>query len=374
MKFTCTRENISHVLDLVGALAGKHTNLPILMNVLFVANESGVEVLATNLEMAVRASLRAKVETPGSFTVPAKTLSDYVHLLSDEKVSISLAENELIVECGSASTKIKGVGPEEYPVIPGVEEEHAYVILAEDFRDALGKTAVAVAKNEIRPELSGVYFGFFTERYAGLLLAATDSYRLAEKKVAVAQGKDLMECIVPARTVYEMMRLISLARGGAEGETQVRVWASSNQLAVRFGGFEMTSRLVDGKYPDYAQIIPTAFKTTANFPTDVMVKNIKAASLFTMMGVNAVSFDVRAGDHTISVSSTSTQTGEHTSEIDSDIVGEENSILLNHRYVLDGLQHLGATTELQMNSADAPCLFRAKGTEDYVYIVMPIRQ
>ncbi len=374
MKFTCTKENLSYGLDLVSGVASKHVNLPILNNILISAEESGVQLITTNLELAVKASLRAKVESKGSFTVPAKTLTDFVHLLTDEQVEIEMQENEVKITCGSSSTKIKGAPADEYPVVPEIEEEHAYVVEAEKFKSSLGQVVIAAAKNEIRPELSGVYFGLFNERFKGLLLAATDSYRLAEKQVRVEQGTDEMQIIVPARSVYEMIRLITMAKAKSE-ESKVRLWMTDNQIALRFDDFEMTSRLVDGKYPDYSQIIPAEFKTKANFPVSVMTNKIKAASLFTTMGVNAVSFDLNVEQKNIGISSTSTQTGEHTSEIEAEVSGEENSILLNHRYVLDGLQNMESDEiEFKVNSGDAPCMLTAKDKPDYLYIVMPIRQ
>lgn len=373
MKFTCTKENLSQALNLVSSLPSKHTNLPILLNILIMATESKVEIMTTNLEVGVRVSIRARVDAPGSFTVPAKTFTEYIHLLRDEQVEIELQESELKIVGGNSSTKIKGMPAEEFPILPDIEEEHAFTLPVETLKEALSQTVIAVAKNEIRPELSGVYFGFFTERYPGLLLAATDSYRLAETKVEVGQGTDPVKCIVPGRTVFEIIRLLSLAKEGG-AEHQVRLWVSENQIAVRYGNFEMMSRLIDGKYPDYAQIIPSTFKTTAIFPAEVMGNKIKAASLFTTTGINAISLHVNAGEKTLGISSTSTQTGEHSSEIDADITGEENSILLNHRYVLDGIQHMDGEVELKLNSGDAPCLFHSKGKEDYLYIVMPIRQ
>lgn len=374
MKFVCTKENLSYSLDLVSSIAGKHVNLPILSNILIQVDESLVKLITTNLEVGVKANLRAKVEKKGSFTVPAKTLSDFVHLLPEGQVEIELQENELNIKCANSSTKIKGALAEEYPIVPVVEEKHAYVLDTNDFKSALGEVVFAAAKNEIRPELAGIYFGLFGERYSGLVVAATDSYRLAERKLVVLQGKDEFKCIVPSRSVYEMIRLLSLGKS-KEGESNVRLWLSENQVAVRYDDFEMTSRLVDGKYPDYAQIIPDKFKTTAIFNVSLMVNKIKAASLFTTTGVNAVSFDLNKTENTIGVSSTSTQTGEHSSEIDAEISGEENSTLLNHRYVLDGLQNLDTEeAEFKMNSADAPCMFKPKGKDDYLYIVMPIRQ
>ena len=373
MKFICTRENLLLALDGVGGAAGKQVNLPILLNILIQADDAKVSFASTNLEIAIRAVVRAKVEEQGSFTVPAKTLADYAHLLSDEQVEISVSGNELQISCGNSSTKMKGAPAADFPVLPDVEDGNAYGILVEPFREALAKTVVAAAKNDIRPELSGVYFGFFTDRHPGLAIAATDSYRLAEKKLSVAQGDAAHVCIVPARTVYEMARLLGFDRGEA-GESQARLSFGGSQLLLRYGNFELTSRLIDGTYPDYAQIIPSSFKTTAVFPADVMTNRIKAASLFSTTGVNAVSFDLNASEQNVGVSSVSTQKGEHSSSVDAEVSGEENSILLNHRYVLDGLAHMAGDVELCVNSADSPCLLREKGKDDYVYIVMPIRQ
>lgn len=374
MKFTCVKENLAHALDLVSNIAGKQANLPILMNILVRAEGAGVRLIVTNLEMSVKANLRAKVESPGMFTVPAKTLTDFVHLLPDEQVEMELQENELKIKCGNSSTKIKGMPADEYPVVPEVEEKHGYAVKTEEFKKALAQTVLACAKNEIRPELSGVYFGLFTDYFNGLVLAATDSYRLAEKKINMEQGKETAKIIVPSRTAQEIIRLLALSKG-EQSENVARLWVSENQIALRYGDFELTSRLVEGKYPDYAQIIPNNFKTTTVFPVSVMINKIKAASLFTTLGVNAVSFDLNATEHSIAISSTSTQTGEHSSELEAEVKGEENSILLNHRYVLEGLQNLdGEEAEFKINSSDAPCLFKAKGNEDYLYIVMPIRQ
>jgi DNA polymerase-3 subunit beta len=374
MKFICTKENLIHALNLVSGVSSKQNNLPILSNILIEVKDSKVELISTDLEIAIKVYVRAKVEEAGSFTVPAKTLNDVVSLAPSDNIDISLEDNEIVVKSGSSNTKIKGASADDFPVIPGIEEEKHYLINSHQLRDSLSKVVVASAKNEIRPELSGIFFNFFSERFNGLILAATDSYRLAEKKVEVSQGKDVFDCIVPSKTIIEIIRLISIAKT-EQAENDIRLWVSENQIAVRYGSFEMTSRLVSGKYPDYAQIIPSGFKTNTVVQSDMLVKQIKAASLFTTGGVNAVSFDCNIENQTISISSTSTQTGEHLSEIDAQVSGEENSILLNHRYVLDGLQQIsGNEIEFLMNTGDTPCMFRQKNDEKYLYIVMPIRQ
>ena len=373
MLFTCTKENLARALSVVSGVAGRGGNLPILQNIAIHAHESNVELVGTDLEVALRGFVRAKVDKTGSFTVPAKTLQEVVGVLADTNITIEAKDGGLQVSAGSTSTHIKGVGTDDFPVIPEVQEEKHYLLDAVSFKQALSQVLVAVARNEIRPELAGVYMGLFTDRHNGMILAATDSYRLAEKKVSVKQGDEEHVCIVPAKTIGEMIRILGLVKLGAS-EHDARLWVSENQIALRFDQFEMTSRLVDGKYPDYAQIIPDKFATTSVFPVDEAVKHIKGAAVFTTTGMNAVSFDVNASQNSVAVSSTSAQTGAYSAEIDADVTGEENSILLNHRYVYDGLNHMSGPVAFEVNSAEMPCMFHPIEDDSYKYIVMPIRQ
>ena len=375
MKFTSTRENLLYSLELANSFAGKHVNLPILQNVLIRAHESGVEISATNLEVSIKTHIRAKVEEPGSFTVPARTLTEYVRLLTNDQVDLTLEGNEMIIHSSGSETKIKGFPAEEYPVIPAIEEGHTYSINAQSLKEQIGKVVISCAKNEIRPEFSGIFCRFKSERYQGLIMAATDSYRLSEAQVPIAQGEDGdVTCIVPGRVAYEIARLIQLGRQH-EGEENVRVTVSQNQIAVRYDKFEMVSRLIEGRYPDYTQIIPTTFKNTAIFSVSESSNKIKAASLFTTAGVNAISFELDPEKKQVGVTSVSAQTGEHASYVEGDVVGEPLTVLLNHRYVLDGLQQIEQDdVQMQINSPDAPCLFQVKGNDTFKYIVMPIRQ
>jgi len=375
MKFSCTRDNLSTALAVVSGVLGKPGHLPILSSVLLEATETGVRLRATDLEMAITAQVRARVESVGVEAVPGKTMADFVNLLSANQIDIELVENEIKIICGTSSAKIKGTSADEFPVIPDMEEGQPYLLPADKFRQALSQTLVAVARNEIRPELTGVYLAIGSERYEGLVLAATDSYRLAEKRLKTEPYHEPVTCIVPGRTVAEIVRLISTARAVGVVEENIRLWFSKNQIGLKFGMIEMVSRLLEGSYPDYAQIIPTQFCTSVSFPIEVFVKKVRAASLFTTAGVNAVVVDVKAEVGVVCLSSTSTQTGEQTGEVEAKVEGQENSILLNHKYIIDGLQQLeGEEAVLQMNSGDAPCVFRGKEDTSYVYIVMPIRQ
>ncbi|MBI5728821.1 MAG: DNA polymerase III subunit beta [Candidatus Magasanikbacteria bacterium] len=374
MKISCTRENLSRSLALTNGITGKNLNLPILSNILIKVDEQKVELVATNLELAVVSTIRAKVENPGQFTVPARTLTDYVNLLPNEKIDLELKDNELVVACGKAATKIKGTPADDFPIIPTMEDGKGYTLNASELKNALAQVLSAVARNDIRPELSGVFFNLNPENGEGkLILAATDSYRLAEKKLAIQQGGDQHSVIVPGRTAQEIQHL--LATSGEESEPNARVMVSDNQIMVSFNNTQIISRLVDGKYPDYTQIIPKDFAATALVDTFQLTKEMKAAGLFTTTGVNAVSLAFKPTVGSISVSSTSTQTGEYASELSGDITGAENTILLNNKYVLDGLNNFNtAQTEIKIVSGDSPCIFEPAGDKNYIYIVMPIRQ
>src|SRR3989338_7857169 len=212
MKFFCTRENLSKALALVIGVAGKSINLPILSNVLIRASEQKVEFVATNLELAIVSNLRAKVEEPGVFTVPARTLNDFVNLLSEEKVEITLKDSELEVVCGRSSTRIKGAPADEFPVVPVVGEGKGFLVDIEAFKNGLGQVFQAASKNEIRPELAGVLFNFNDEQ-GYLTMAATDSYRLAEKKIKLLQGEEKARIIIPGRTAQEMNHILILSKG-----------------------------------------------------------------------------------------------------------------------------------------------------------------
>jgi DNA polymerase-3 subunit beta len=374
MKITCTKDNLAKALAAVGGIAGKSVNLPILSNVLIKADEQKTEIVATNLEVAVVAHIRSKVDQPGSFTVPSRTLSEFVNLLPEEKIEMQLVENELLITCGKSSTKIKGSSAEEFPVIPSIGEGNGFVFNAEELKVSLSQTMSSLAKSEVRPELSGMYFGFNTSYFKGLILAATDSYRLAEKRIKIQQGESEFKVIVPGRTAHEIIRLISLAEG-EEKEDNIRILVSENQIALNYGNIQLVSRLVEGNYPDYAQIIPKDFRTTALFDTDKMVKEIKTASLFSTVGVNAIACNVDSKEGVLKLASTSNQTGEYSSEVAAEISGDDNSIMLNYKYVLDGLNNMRSEeTYFKMIGADNPCVFSPKNDSSFVYIVMPIRQ
>ena len=375
MKIVCTRDNLINSLSLIGGIATKSVNLPILNNVLFRIEQQKVSLIATNLELAIIVQLRAKVEKEGSFTVPAKTLTEFVNLLSDETVELEVKENELEVSCGKSSTKIKGTSAEDFPVLPNISEGVGYLLNRDVLKKGLDQVNSSAAKNDIRPELAAILFSFNPEGHKGLVLAATDSYRLAEKKITLEQGEDQNRVIVPARTAIETNRVLTINKNNGESEKTVRVTVSDSQIVIRNNDVELISRLVEGKYPDYTQIIPTNFKTEMELDISNLTKDVKAAGLFTTLGVNAVTFKIKSDENIVAISSASSQAGEHQTQISTEIKGEDNEIILNHRYILEGLSNIDTEKcVFKIVNGDSPCVISSSSDDNYVYIVMPIRQ
>jgi len=368
MKITCTQENLQKGLSVVNHLAGKNTTLPILNNVLFRVEDGIIELSTTNLEVGVKCQVRGKIEQEGSFTVQARLLSDYVNLLPHEAVNLELKDKEIHVSCQSYDTTIKGMSAEDFPLIANIKPKGNVDIPIGVFRDGLSKVIFAVALDETRPEISGVYFNFDDK---GLTMAATDSFRLAERKIPLKGEKSYDEhFIVPFRTLQELNRILGDAN---EVEKMTIAW-SDNQVSFTFEGIELISRLIEGQYPDYKQIIPTNFKTEIVISSKDCQQLVKSASLFCRAGINDVYFTIDADKNLLEVKAANSQLGENKGTIQADASGENNEIVFNYRYVLDGLQNIHADQiRIKLIDKHNPGLFLPEGEKGYTYIIMPIK-
>ncbi len=384
MKFSCTQENLKRGLLSTGYVAGKNVNLPILNNVLLKIEGTSIQLISTNLEVAVRCVIRGKIDEGGEFTVPSKLFLEYVNLLPDDRIDLEANDTYLKVGCRKNSTKIKGVAATEFPLIPSVEGEKVFYVPGPMLKRALGQVNFAVSSVESRPELTGALFNINPEFSKGsLIIAATDSYRLSEKRVKLCQkganpSSSLSQAIiVPGKTLQELSRILALFSPAELDAEPVELTVGEGQVAFRFGEVELISRLVDGKYPDYRPIIPEKFTTEAVFQKSDMVQAVKSASLFARAGLQDVNFKLGQEDG-LAVSSSEGQMGKNDSAVEAQVTGPANGITLNYKYFLDGLAAL-ETPKARLRVIDAmnPCVLMADGEdtgERLTYIVMPIKQ
>lgn len=375
MKFTCLQENLNFGLQATGHLVNKNINLPILNNVLLEANNSGVKLSSTNLEIGISCHVRCKVDVEGAFTADARLLSEYISLLPNDQVNLELVKDDFLkVACRSSETKIKGIVSDDFPVIPKIEREVAYKINIKDFKKALAQVVFAVANSESRPEISGVMMSFNKIKPGMVHLVGTDSYRLTEKALAVTDNAEVRDVIVPVKSLQEVLRVLGLVKEQENQIDALQVFVSDNQILFSCDGIELISRLIEGQFPDYKQIIPTETRTQVVVSTSELVKSIKAVALFSKLGIFDVNLKFNSSKGLI-IQATNSQLGESKSEMAVAFTGDDNETTLNYRYLLDGLNTISAEeVELSLVDGNVPFLIRPKGDDSYTYIVMPIKQ
>lgn len=380
MKFSCTRENLFQGLAITSHISTKNVNLPILNNVLLRADGGGLKLISTNLEIAITCHVRGKVDQPGEYTVPSKLIFDYVNLLPNEVADIDLLDDALSISCGKSKTKIKGIAATEFPLVPPVSGGVRYSVSVSEFKKALSRVLFATATNESRPELSGVFLSFNSEASGEgkMILAATDSYRLAEAVITLSGGsKEHKDVIVPQRTLSELNRIFSVFKDDVEASPSVEIELSDNQIVFRYGSVELTSRTIEGNYPDYRQIIPDKSSTKAVFDRSEFTQAVKTTSLFSKLGLFDVTIELDPTANNLELTSSDSARGENIITVDGELSGIENKIALNYRYLLEGVNAIGSP-KIEMSVIDGanPCILTPKGMpdEEYKYIIMPIRQ
>lgn len=377
MKISSLQENLKNGLQLVGHIAGKNVNLPILNNILIKCNDDGIKLVTTDLELGITCSVRGKVEKEGEFTVEAKIISDFISLLPNNKVDLEVKENKLTIKSENYKTVIKGLSAEEYPLIPKIEKKSFFEVPIDEFKKALSQVIFAVSNSDNRLELTGVLFDFKNDE---LYLAATDSFRLAEKKIKIKKSNQegvLNKIIIPAKTLQELVRILSNVKSEdfSNENKNLNIYISDNQILFTVGNVELISRLIDGQYPDYKQIIPINSKTTVIINKNELIRAVKTSSIFSKTGINDVNIDLPANKNKIIISSTSSQTGENVVELDAQVEGDDNGVVLNYKFLLDGINNINdESIKMKIVNSNTPCLLGSVKEDDYLYVIMPIKQ
>jgi DNA polymerase-3 subunit beta len=241
----------------------------------------------------------------------------------------------------------------------------------------LSQVIFAVSTSETRIELAGVLFVFSKDN---LTMAATDSYRLAEKSLKIETNStetNEKKIIIPAKTLQELIRVLTSLRGEDlnEANDNLEIYISENQVLFVAGGIELISRLIEGQYPDYKQIIPVGNETAAVVNRAEFIRAVKAAAIFSKSGINDINLDFPMGKNQVIISSASSQTGETIAELEAAVKGKDNGIVINYRYLLDGLSGIaGENIKIEIINNNTPCVIKHEPEEDYIYIIMPIKQ
>jgi DNA polymerase III subunit beta len=365
MELSVTQENFTKALSNVGRVASSKTGLPILSNILLRTDGNRLLIAATNLEIASTHLIGAKIITPGSITVPARLVSEFVSSLPKGPVELKVKDSHLHVTSGTYSSIINGVVADEFPELPTIDETSTiqYSIDTADFKQAVSQTIITSSNDNTRPVLTGVYWHSFE---GFLYLAATDGYRLAERRLV--ETKSEVAAIIPSSTLQEVLRTVT------DDVSEVDMLFDETQVRFRVGESEITSRLIDGNYPDYRQLVPEKSETNVTISAADFVRITKIAGLFARDSGGSVTLTADQEKKTLSIHSIASELGENTSSATAD-VSSDGQVTLNSRYLSEALSVVdGSEVEFRFSGKLAPCVLteRAKNV-NYKHIIMPLK-
>ncbi len=365
MELSVTQENLAKALSGVGRVASSKAGLPILSNILLRTDGNRLLVAATNLEVASTHYVGAKVITPGAITIPARLVSDFVTSLPKGPVELKVQDAHLTITSGGYTSVINGVVADEFPELPTIDETSSiqYGVNVADFKQAVSQTIITSSSDSTRPVLTGVYWHSF-EGY--LYLAATDGYRLSERKLV--ETKSEVAAIIPTSTLQEVLRTIS------DDVSEVEMLFDETQVRFRVGEAEITSRLIDGNFPPYRELIPATSETELTLATSEFTRITKIAGLFARDSGGSVTLTANKEKSTLSIHSIASELGENTSETQAEVTND-GQVTLNSRYLAEALSAIdGSTVTFRFSGKLAPCVLTAKADDvNYKHIIMPLK-
>jgi len=362
MKLQVTQENLNKALGTVARVANSRGTLPVLANVLIKTVNNRLSIAATNLDIAITHYIGAKVAEDGSITVPARLMQDFVSSLPSDVINLDLDEYKLHIATEQYQSVINGVSAEEFPVMPAIEKGTSWKISGPALKKSLQQVAMAASTDEARPVLTGV---LIHSHEGKLFMAATDSYRLAEKQLG--ENIDGVELLVPVSAMQDLLRIV----GDFEGD--VEVTSDEQQILFRVGDVELVARLIEGKYPDYRKLIPQQFATTAVLKRADLLNVTKVSSLFARESAGSITINIDEATQSLSIKSIASQLGENNAKAEAKVTGT-GVITLNSRYLLDALHALGGDEVLfAFNGKLEPTVLRDPAADDYTHIVMPLK-
>lgn len=364
MKIKVTQDKLSKALNNVSRIAIGKVTLPILNNVLIRVDNKKVSLITTNLDMAVEDFLPVSSSEDGVVTVPAKLLAEFVsNLPKGETVEITAKDTKVIITAGKYSSTINGALADDFPELPELNEKSAvtYKIGVDEFKTSIGQVMIASSNDLTRPALTGVYFNTANNTLA---IAATDGYRLAEKKL-IDKVKSEVKAIIPSPSLQEVLRAIS------DDVEEVEISFNEDLVRFRLGEVEVISKLIDASFPDYQKLIPKDCDITATLNREELIRITKLAALFARSVGGSIICETAEPD-TFSVKSIANEFGENDSKIETTVT-KSGRINLNSRFLLDALNSLEEPEiEFQFSDRVAPVLLRNKKNNNYTHIVMPL--
>jgi DNA polymerase-3 subunit beta len=373
VKLSCLQENLAKGISIVSRVVSTRAVLPVLSNILLATDEGRLKLAATDLSTSITCWIGAKVEEDGEITVPARLLSDFVSTLPPAQIQMELVTRtkSLHLKCAQFEADVHGIDAQDFPLIPSDVADHELTIPASTLRQMIEQVTLAAAPvDEGRVVLTGTLAEFHDSE---LTMVAADGFRLSLRRAQLSdEVPEPLDVIIPARALRE------LARVSAEEEdpVQIIVTPSRNQVLFRLSNVEIVSQLIEGKFPDYNQIIPSSYGTRVVVNAHDLMRAVRISVLFSRDVANIVRLEVIPGAETapgrLIVESTA-EVGQNVGELDATVEGEQMEIAFNGRYLIDMLNVIGTEqVALETTNPSRPGILRPVGDDSLVYVIMPM--
>lgn len=369
MKIEINLEQLKEAVSLVSAVASKHPTLPLLSCVLLEIQKSRIVLKATNLDVGIEATIPAKSSEEGKVALPANTLSSFISQVqgADKTVTIEDASGNMSLSVGKSRVTIKSLPPDDFPDLPKISQEGAVSLDSSLFIKGLKSVWYSASVSSIKPELSSVYV---YKNDGNVTFVATDSFRLAERRIKAPAGmSELPDILIPFKNIAPIIRV--LERAGA----QVSVKANKNLISFESGSICAVSRVIDGVFPDYKQIIPKSFVTEVVVLKQDLLDALKISNIFSD-AFNQIKFTIDPSAKLLEVFTKNNDVGENKTEIAAALTGEKIEINFNYKYIADCFQSIDADSmSLQLSGSNRPMVIRPiSGDQSFMYLVMPMNR
>jgi len=385
MKFIIRKDELHRGLQLVQSVADRKSTMPILSNVLIEADKDGLSLTATDLEIGVRGRYKADVKAEGGLTISARKLFEIVRELPEDDVTIESTENNwAVVTSGKSEFKFTGLAVEEFPELPSVEDAGFVTLEKSVMREFIKRTIFAAADNDTRYVLNGIYISLKKAKGGiGVEMVGTDGHRLAvidrTVEAEVSDGFAEMSAIIPKKSATELRKMLEEGdgeegeEGGGDGSAKFEMALTKNHVVFKSGTTYMVSRLIEGSYPNYSQVIPADNDKTASVSRDALIRSLRRVSLLSRERTNAVKFTFGKGGGA-ELSSQNPEMGEAREDLEMDYTETEIEVGFNAKYLLDALGVMGTEkVTLLLKDSLSPCVVTEDSDESYRCVVMPLR-
>ncbi len=366
MKIECNKNKLLKAISKADKVVSKSASLPVLSCLVFEAKDGKLDIKATNLEIGLRISVTAKILKEGEVAIPSNILVSYINSLGlDEDLLIELKENVIFISGSKSETKINTLPVTDFPTIPSTSSDHACKISSKELVDGLKAVWYAASVTSMKPELSSVYI---YPNQTGLIFVATDSFRLAEKKIRI-KTDNFESMLIPQRNINEIIRVFD------DYDSDIKINFEEDKASFSIDeSIYLVSRVIDGNFPDYEQIIPKENTTEVTVLKNDLQNTLKTSNLFSN-NFNQVNFNIDSVNGAFEVLSKNAEKGESRNNISNTIRGESLDINFNQKYINDSFSSISSESILMsFNGSGKPMVIKGINDESFRYLVMPLNK